>query len=471
MNPYYARISDANTGTTWADNGANLDLAVELYNSANVLIASANPSGLAANLNLSNLLADTYYLKLDGVGFGTPTVNPPTGYSDYGSIGSYLISGTITGAGVLPQISLALGPNFSVAEDGTANLLYTFSRTGDTSSALTVNVTLGCTATLGSDYSGIASAGTTKSVSFAAGAATTSVSVTPIGDTTVEANETVALTLLSGSDYAVGTSIAVVGMISNDDLPSVSLAVSPSTVTEGGSTNLTFTFSRSVATADPLTVSYTVAGSATVGVDYTGISSGSGTQTVTIAGGASTAQVAVDPTDDTAVESNETVVLTLAAGSGYTVATSTAITGTISNDDSNPTQLFTASQDTLTGLSGPDRFQLTALKNALFVSSTPLDKVISLNTTEDRFDSPLRSTAITPTNAGSASSLSANAIGNRLNNTRFVANGAATFTVGSGSSLRTFLGINDGLAGYQAANDAIIEITGYTGALTNLQVV
>jgi hypothetical protein len=1035
VNPYYARISDASTGTSWADNGANLDLAVELYNSANVLIASANPTGLVANLNLSTLLADTYYLKLDGVGFGTPTVNPPTGYSDYGSIGSYLISGTITGAGALPQISLAMGPNFSVAEDGTPNLLYTFSRTGDTTSALTVNVTLGGTgtlgtdyaitgwsagtvsfaagqatatvsvdpnadasqesdetvalqitagtgytvatttavggtitnddvpvvsltvspaavtedgtpnliftfsrsyataealvvsytlggtatngvdysgpsttgvvktitiaanatsaslsvnptadtvveadetvaltlfpgfgysigtstavigtitnddlplitlgvspataaeagsetlvftftrtapvtdaltvnilvsgtatngvdyaalgssvtfaagsstatltidpftdalvensetvaitlqsgsaylvgtpsavvgtilnsdpplislsvspatvretgadggllytflrsgaladaltvgytvggtatngsdyaaigssisfaagaasatllvtpladavsetdetvtlslaagngyaigtsgpvvgtltnvdlplislrleapsvvedggtplrfifqrnplnvdplsvaytvagsatagsdygvlsgtitfasgaaeavlevlptpdttvetnetidlslvagsgytiatpgvvsgtilnddlpvvtlaiapvavnensglamvytfsrtgpttvaltvnygvggtATLGSDYSGIASAGTTKTVSFAAGAASASVTVTPIGDTTVEANETVALTLLSGSGYGVGTSTPVVGTITDDDFPSVSLAVSPATVTEGGSTNLTFTFSRSVATADPLTVSYTVAGTATVGVDYTGISTGSGNRTVTIAAGASSAQVVVDPTDDAAVESNETVVLTLAAGSGYTVATTTAITGTIANDDSNPPQVFTPSQDTLTGLSGRDRFQLTDLKNALFVSSTTLDKVTSLLTTEDTFDSPLRSTAITPTAAGSASALTASAIGNRLNNTRFAANGAATFTFGSGSSMRTFLGINDGVAGYQAANDAIIEITGYSGALSSLQVV
>jgi serralysin len=153
------------------------------------------------------------------------------------------------------------------------------------------------------------------------------------------------------------------------------------------------------------------------------------------------------------------------------MATTTAITGTITNDDSNPPQVFTPSQDTLTGLSGPDLFQLTDLKNSLFVSSTVVDKVTSLATTEDKFDSPFRTTAITPTAAGSASALTASGIANRLNTNRFVANGAATFTFGNGASQRTFLGINDGVAGYKAANDAIIEITGFTGALTSLLVV
>jgi hypothetical protein len=46
-----------------------------------------------------------------------------------------------------------------------------------------------------------------------------------------------------------------------------------------------------------------------------------------------TATVTVDPTADTTVESDETVALTLASGTGYTVGTTTAVTGTITNDD------------------------------------------------------------------------------------------------------------------------------------------
>ncbi|MFM9072716.1 MAG: zinc-dependent metalloprotease family protein, partial [Cyanobium sp.] len=203
VNPYYAPVSDANTGTAWADNGANLDLAVELYNSANVLLASSNPIGLSASLNVAALAADTYYLKLDGVGFGTPTVNPPSGYSDYASLGSYLISGTITGIDALPEVSLALGPNFSVAEDGTTNLVWTFSRTGDTSAALTVNVTLGGSGTNGIDYT--LSGWTAGTVTFDAGQATAIVTADPTADTAQESDETVSLQLAAGPGYGMAT--------------------------------------------------------------------------------------------------------------------------------------------------------------------------------------------------------------------------------------------------------------------------
>jgi len=54
-----------------------------------------------------------------------------------------------------PSISLSVSPA-TVTEDGTANLLYTFSRTGPTTNSLSVNYTVGGTATLGTDYTGIA---------------------------------------------------------------------------------------------------------------------------------------------------------------------------------------------------------------------------------------------------------------------------------------------------------------------------
>ncbi|MFO0054042.1 MAG: lectin-like protein, partial [Dolichospermum sp.] len=51
------------------------------------------------------------------------------------------------------------------------------------------------------------------------------------------------------------------------------------------------------------------------------------------------------------VESDETVALTLASGTGYTVGTTTAVTGTITNDDStNPIFNYNGSQYTLTNL-------------------------------------------------------------------------------------------------------------------------
>ncbi|WP_304523531.1 bluetail domain-containing putative surface protein, partial [Cyanobium sp. Copco_Reservoir_LC18] len=193
-------------------------------------------------------------------------------------------------------------------------------------------------ATLGTDYTGISATGTTKTVTFAAGSATATVVVDPTADTTVEANETVVLTLATGSGYAIGTTGAVTGTITNDEvapvtLPSISLALSPAAVEENGTANLVYTFTRSGSTSAALSVNYTVGGSATNGSDYTGISSAGTTKTVTFAAGSATAVVTVDPTADTTVEANETVALTLATGSGYTIGTTGAVTGTISNDD------------------------------------------------------------------------------------------------------------------------------------------
>ncbi|MFM9087082.1 MAG: Calx-beta domain-containing protein [Cyanobium sp.] len=257
-------------------------------------------------------------------------LSPGSGYS-VGTSGA--VNGTILNDD-FPLITLAVAPA-SVDENSATAMVYTFTRSGPTTSALTVSYGVEGTATMGVDYSGIPGSVTPNTLTFASGASTATLAVTPIGDTTVEANETVALRLLSGNGYSVGTGSAVVATIRNDDLPGVTLAVSPAAVAEASPTNLVFTFTRSVSTADPLTVTYNVAGTASPGVDYTGISTGSGSRTVTIAGGATSAQVIVDPSDDTTVESNETVVLTLATGSGYTVTTTASITGTINNDDSD----------------------------------------------------------------------------------------------------------------------------------------
>ena len=134
----------------------------------------------------------------------------------------------------LPRITLVLAPATGVTEDDIANLIFTFSRTGATTSALTVNYTVAGTATLGSDYTGIATAGSNKVIRFAAGSSTTTVSVNPTADTTFEPDETVALTLAASSSYRIGTTTAVSGTIQNDDLLSLYNASLPSRPNEQG---------------------------------------------------------------------------------------------------------------------------------------------------------------------------------------------------------------------------------------------
>ena len=120
--------------------------------------------------------------------------------------------------GVVPAvlITLSLAPT-SVKEDGFLNLIYTFTRTGDTTAALAVNYTTAGTATLGGDYTGIEATPATKTVIFAPGSATATVTVNPIIDRRIETDETVSLKLAVGTGYTIQTTTAVIGTIRNDD--------------------------------------------------------------------------------------------------------------------------------------------------------------------------------------------------------------------------------------------------------------
>ena len=109
-------------------------------------------------------------------------------------------------------------------------------------------------------------------------------------------------------------------------------AVQNSPIVENATGTIDFTFTADVAPTSDLTINYTISGTATNGTDY-GMLSGM----VTLPTSITTVKVQVDPTGDTNIESNETVILTLAAGTNYAIGTTNTQTGTISNDDVCPT--------------------------------------------------------------------------------------------------------------------------------------
>lgn len=110
--------------------------------------------------------------------------------------------------------------------------------------------------------------------------------------------------------------------------PSASMSLSPGTVLEDGASNLVYTVTLSQAATAATTVNITTGGSAISGTDYTG-----GVASVTIPNGGTTGTITINPTADTVVEPNETVTLTIAAGTGYTVGAAPSATGTIVDDD------------------------------------------------------------------------------------------------------------------------------------------
>lgn len=80
----------------------NLDILVRLFNGAGTQIGSFNPGGLNATVSIS-LSPGNYYISVDGTGAGNPATN---GYSNYASIGSYAISGSIPPASSVQEVGV-----------------------------------------------------------------------------------------------------------------------------------------------------------------------------------------------------------------------------------------------------------------------------------------------------------------------------------------------------------------------------
>ncbi len=118
---------------------------------------------------------------------------------------------------------------------------------------------------------------------------------------------------------------------SGPPLPQVSVVASEPTAAEDGSAGGQFTVSRTGETTAALTVSYTESGTATAGVDYVGLGG-----SVDIATGQTSATVDVVPLDDSLVEDDELVILTLSADAAYNVGTPGNATVTIESDDVGP---------------------------------------------------------------------------------------------------------------------------------------
>ncbi|WP_052807958.1 PKD domain-containing protein [Methyloterricola oryzae] len=97
-----------------AVSGANLDLGIALYASNGALIASANPATTLDASLAASLAAGTYYLRIDGT--GKSASGSDYGYSDYGSLGRYKITGSYTaGTAQAPTAVITASPATGVA--------------------------------------------------------------------------------------------------------------------------------------------------------------------------------------------------------------------------------------------------------------------------------------------------------------------------------------------------------------------
>ncbi len=226
-----------------------------------------------------------------------------------------------------PSVSISVSPA-SMSEDSAGNLVYTVTRSQNLSSSTIVN--LGYTGSAdASDYTG-----ETLTVTIPSGSTSGIVVINPSADVTVEADETVIVSIQSGSGYTIGVPSSATGTILNDDLGTLTINNVTFPENDSGTQAISFTISLSQP-AGPGGVTFDIAtanGTATAGEDYQAKS----IVGATIAPGESTYFFSVNVYGDTSNEPNEwffvniTNVTNAILGDGQGV-------GTIVNDDPVPT--------------------------------------------------------------------------------------------------------------------------------------
>ena len=253
-----------------------------------------------------------------------------------------LLLGTTSAVGIIQNddravISIA-ALSAAVAEGGSGATSFTFtvnldqaSFEGQTASWAVTGA--GANAADAADFGGALPSGT---VSLAAGETSKVVTISVAGDTSVEHDESFALTLSTVSAGLVVGTASANGTILNDDRSTVSITAQSAVKAEGngGTTASTFVISLNQAGVATQTVGWSVAGSGAnqaSAADFAGGVLPAGV--VTFAPGETSKVVTVSVAGDTAVEPDEGYGVTLSGLSAGLVAGVASAAGTIQNDD------------------------------------------------------------------------------------------------------------------------------------------
>jgi hypothetical protein len=216
---------------------------------------------------------------------------------------------------------------------GTTSFTFTIALSGPAPTASTITWrTADGSATQGSDYNAVGN----TTITIAQNATSATVSVSVIGDTAPEPNETFFVDLVGSSgSVSLSADNRGIGTITNDD-SGVTASINDVTLAEGngpGTTSFTFTVSLSAPAPAPITITYrTEDGTANAASgDYTAHPN----TPLSFATGAQTRTVTVVVNGDVVAEANETFFVDLVGSSGPVTFTDSRGTGTINNDDQN----------------------------------------------------------------------------------------------------------------------------------------
>ena len=261
-------------------------------------------------------------------------LDPSSGDADYDALDNEDVAVSTTDDDALPKVSLVLTPS-SIWEGGAATVTATLSRAS--SEAVTVTVAAAPVASTGA-VSGDFTLSTAATLTIAAGATTSTgtVTVTANGNDVDAPNKSVTVSGTASGGNGVANPPNVTLTLTDDDaLPTVSLVLTPSSISEGGAATVTATLSGASSRAVTVTVAAArVASTDARAADFTL----SGTKTLTIAAGAttSTGTVTVTAHDNDVDAPNKSVTVSGTASGGNGVANPPNVTLTLTDDDALP---------------------------------------------------------------------------------------------------------------------------------------
>ena len=241
-------ISNRRITLAWSDQSSNEDgFVVERCTGA---VAACEASGGFARVGQTAAASATY----------TDThLQASTTYSyrvrAFNGGGESAFTNTAQATTLAAPVVTVLATTVTANEAGPVNGVFTISRDSQLDAPLPVAFTLTGTAVRGTDYQTLP-----LSITIPAGFSSVAVTIVPINDPSIEAPETVLLTLAAGADYAVGgPSVATVTLVSDDlslDLVLTGLTV-PSVVAVGGTFDVSdITRNQGTDTAPPSQTSF-----------------------------------------------------------------------------------------------------------------------------------------------------------------------------------------------------------------------
>ncbi len=250
------------------------------------------------------------------------------------------------GTAPFPVVTLTGGGTITEGS-GLINLTVTLSTVSAT--PVTVLFDLAGTATPGIDFAPPA-----NPVMIPAGSLTAPITIEPVDDGTSEGSETATVTLLSAVGATLGAGITATVTIEDVAILEVELAGGGTLLESGAPLDLLVTLSAPAPA--PVDVFFDLAGTATIGLDYTATAS-----PATILTGGTAVAITIAPIPDGTAEGPETIDVTLTAATGANLGATVTATVTI---DEATVPAITLSGGGVAGVEGAGPLFLTVSLSA-----------------------------------------------------------------------------------------------------------